>query len=89
MTTVFLDQLSLRCAEKKFGNKRVECNATNYSEERGSVATIVDQYENVLERIAVNASQIVFRASQLQYHINYTIKFGTGEQMIRLEGMCS
>ncbi len=79
------DNLFLRCEQRKVGHKQLDCNATNYS--TYSIAIIVDQFNRVMERIAVKSPIVVFRATDLIYNVEYTVKFGTGEQKIRLYGM--
>ncbi len=79
------DKLFLRCNQREVGNKQLNCFATNFS--TYSAAIIVYKYNRMLERIGVQTPNVVFRASDLTYNVDYTIKFGTGEQKICLFGM--
>ncbi len=79
------DKLFLRCKQREVGHKQLDCNATNYA--TYSIAIIVDQFNRVMERIIVKTPTVVFRASDLMYNVDYTVKFGTGEQTICLFGM--
>ncbi len=84
-TVLEADLLRLRCIQLEVGHKQLTCNATDFA--TYSTAIIVDQYNRVLERIIVKAPTVTFRAFDLTFNVNYTIKFGTGEQKICLFGM--
>ncbi len=75
----------MRCGQREVGHKQLNCNATNFA--TYSTAIVVDPHNRVLERIVVNTKTFVFQASALTFNVDYTMKFGTGEEKICLLGM--